>query len=453
MRHHKPIIFTCLVFGMAVFGQAYVPLSIKNCKYYDPRKCISAGGPAGLLWILKAGTTFTYASGSLSGYSGGVKNVSVTDSRASNSYCANSSGVLVQLSNNQPCVEFGVTALGTSSGLRVEGSTTNSMLQSQALATAPWSAIGSSPPVPPTVTNATTDVTDPAGGSTATKAVFPAVSAAATFSLIRQSVNPGAGSNSISLYARVLSGTGNTFISDGTNTLSLSLTSAWTRYSIASTGSVNFDIGTNTGVGAESGGTSAVTVYIWGVQAEAQAFVSSYVPTVAATVTRAADDVEIATSPLTTPMTAWSLAATATPEGTWATPGAAGTYGKFPFVEIAPWSNPNNIVNLGMNNASNPSAFIFGATGNISGTSASTFSSNTAHRLNLQMTSLTAGTMYVDGVANTTLTNSSNTAFGSAPSPFMIGEIGAGGIPAQGGGTLNAWITNICFDISTSNCS
>jgi hypothetical protein len=43
-------------------------------------------------------------------------------------------------------------------------------------------------------------------------------------------------------------------------------------------------------------GNGTGTVHIWGVQAEASAFATSYIPTVAATVTRAVDDITVATS-------------------------------------------------------------------------------------------------------------------------------------------------------------
>ena len=203
---------------------------VAPCAHGD-RRCLAKSGA--LLDILKGGpTSAQMAAGTLTTATG----VSVTDTRASNVYCANSSGVLVLLSNNQPCVEGAF--FGASAGLRVEGSATNTILQSNTFATT-WAA-STITVAAPTATNNTTDVTDPAGTNTASKIVYPQVVGAGALSAMTQGQGVTATAWSGSVYLRTLSGSATVYIFSTPNGVTYvrtacSVTSSWSRCTLPNT--------------------------------------------------------------------------------------------------------------------------------------------------------------------------------------------------------------------------
>jgi hypothetical protein len=257
------------------------------------RRC--RGGCQGvILRILQPPLTAAIASGAALADSWGR---SYTFTRASAKACSLADGGQVQLASGQPCVD--------PNGLNTELSTVNLTLQSQALATAPWTASGSGgSQSAPTVANNTTDVTAPDGSSTATKITYVATTGAAQFVLVNQAItaNTNATVYTMSLWARTLSGTATNYLcaSDGTasqapHTFStMSITSTWQRFSVqytgSGTGTVSVAIGSDTQATFCNEPTMAAqTIYVWGVQTEARYVATSYVPTTSSTVTRQGD--------------------------------------------------------------------------------------------------------------------------------------------------------------------
>lgn len=226
---------------------------------------------------------------------GGPVPSGVTVTRATSKLQEYPAGTVTSVGSNVGSVE--------ARGLIIEPAHTNLMLQSQALATSPWSTFGSVAAAP-TVTNNTTDVTAPDGTSTATKLVYPATSGANQVTIALQSLTLTASQTyTVSAWVR---GTGSqTFFMDvdiggnwgtGSGKATLSLTTAWQRVSLTVTPtsgvSSNFNFGSDTRTtNANEPNMAAQTVYIWGVQVETNAFATSYVPTTTTTATCNADDV------------------------------------------------------------------------------------------------------------------------------------------------------------------
>ena len=155
--------------------------------------------------------------------------------------------------------------------LRTQGY--NLLLRSEALATSPWFSANV------TLTNNTSDVSDPAGGLTATKIV-----ATGSASSVGQSATISAASTG-SIWLRTASGTANfTLIiylsaSPFTNigTASITVTTTWQRFTVTSSlppsvASYNFQLNT----------IPATTVYAWGAQLEQSSTAGEYSPTTTA---------------------------------------------------------------------------------------------------------------------------------------------------------------------------
>lgn len=407
--------------------------------------------PQGLLWILKTGTTFPYATGSLLGYSNGVQNVTVTDTRASSVYCANGAGTLVQLSSNQPCVEAANANLGTSQGLRVEGSATNSILQSQALATT-WVATGAVVAAP-TISNNTADVTDPAGGSTASKIVYPSVSGVNAESAATQAWTATATAWSLSVYLRTLSGTATVWVSSGaaagapTVRQSCSVTTTWTRCTLANAtltaASWTYELGVDLRDASQTT-QGAQTVYAWGAQAEAQAFASSYIPTTTVTVTRAADTISVPT-PSFSNANIFAVGATLAALESGSTP---------PSSPIGLWTIAvgSGVSTNGQTTQLQNNSFLiqsFDNTGTAFNDQYSATQPATPSRYRFARNGTTVSdTIFANGSSVTDSQTGTGTTFASNPANFYIGTSSL-----TGPGNLNGWITNICADNSTTNCT
>ena len=204
----------------------------------------------------------------------------VTFTRGSTGTYFNSSGVLSSAAINTPRFDYDPVTLAPK-GLLIEEARTNLLTYSDGGLN--WSLLGTgtvtaTTGVAPdgsnnafTVTGAT-DVTAPVGGNNIYKTFNVSPSTTYTISLYVKAIT--ATTVSINIFDG----------STGANTTqAIALTSGWQRVQVARTSS-----GTTTGmrftVGAANG-----TVLCWGAQAEAGAFATSYIPTVASTVTRSAD--------------------------------------------------------------------------------------------------------------------------------------------------------------------
>jgi hypothetical protein len=351
----------------------------------------------------------------------------VTTSRASAKYCTKSDGSLVALSSNAPAVE--------SAGLLSEGQSTNHTLQSQALATAPWSTLNGTSAAP-TVTNNTSDVTDPTGGNAATKIVFPAVSAGGAYSLASQVISPSAGTYTQDIYLRgASSGTVYFDVSDGAvlYTAACTFTSSfWTRCSRATTSAspfTRFDVGVNLNDGPQSA-QPAQTVYAWQAEFNDGALLGSPIASAGTTATRAGDVLSV-TAPSALPG-AWCASATVTPEGSW------NLSARRVLMQFGGTYQAANSLTFSVNASNLISAEVYDGSGTgKTVTAAQAFSGTTSHALQVCDS---AGTLAInfDGTAQTVTTTGTGTGVIGAPaSPLYLGSL-------NGASFINGWMQNIC---------
>lgn len=199
-----------------------------------------------------------------------------------------SNGLVQYAGTNQP--RFDYTTSGTPRGLLIESSATNLFVRSEDFSATSWTIRGNV-----TTTGNTSDVTDPAGGNTATKVVTAssgsliycsvaqpvAVTANTTYTMsfwIR-----GDAGNQCRAYA-YQGGTPGDLISQTTYTYS---STGWTRVQTQFTTGAG-----HTGVYVyvcSQNVTAAKTFYVWGAQLEAGSGASSYVFSGASQGQRAAD--------------------------------------------------------------------------------------------------------------------------------------------------------------------
>jgi hypothetical protein len=153
----------------------------------------------------------------------------------------------------------------------LRGTGNNLILRSEALATSPWFNSGLT-----SITNNTTDVTDPLGGNTATKIV------GLSSPFVQQQNTINSFVYTFSIYLRTLSGTVSTriitylaaspFTTIGTTTVSV--TSSWQRFTFTTTAppsAANYAFMID--------GFGANTIYAWGVQVEFGSTANTYIPT------------------------------------------------------------------------------------------------------------------------------------------------------------------------------
>ena len=209
----------------------------------------------------------------------------ITFTRTSSATRTNAQGLIEVVSANTPRFEHSYNSSSgsvDSLGLLIEESRTNLCLYSQAISTAPWSANG-------TETCVASTLTDPAGGTSAFKINTPGPDA---FERWQQPITVVNGTT-YTLSAWVRSTTGTTQFrlrfTGGVASSDLTATTTWQRFNFTLTA------GTTSGFFAFNAPSSgaATEIHVWGAQLEAGAFPTSYIPTVASTVTRSADNASI----------------------------------------------------------------------------------------------------------------------------------------------------------------
>ncbi len=222
----------------------------------------------------------------------------LTISRTSASSCMNlANSEMTLLPANKMCIRGG--------GIDVPPSAVHRTTRSEEWDAADWTKISDGVTAVPVVTANTTDVTDPLGGNTAEKVVFPAVSGATDYSILRQTFTGTAAAWSGQLMCRTLSGTVTLYTGFSISTptyysAACTCTTTWQpcllENKTLTVATWNRDIGVNRndpGQAAQTGGT----VYLSAEMSEAGQFATNYIPTTSVAVTRANDIVRHAADP------------------------------------------------------------------------------------------------------------------------------------------------------------
>ena len=234
----------------------------------------------------------------------------VAFSRASSATRVNSSGLIETVANNVARLDFDPVTLAPR-GLLVEEQRTNLLLQSEVFNSANWTKVTG---------NITANIVAAPSGSVTADAFIPTTTAGLPFLQQNATVVSGTvytwsvflkaagyrwvfmdafdGVNRRS-YFDLQTGTIGNVAAGNTSTI-INFGNGWYRCSLTrSAGSTSpayaVAVATsNGGLSMQGDGTSGI--YIWGAQVEAGAFATSYLPTVASTVTRSADVASVATS-------------------------------------------------------------------------------------------------------------------------------------------------------------
>ncbi len=237
----------------------------------------------------------------------------ITFTRASSGTRFNSSGVLVTMGNNEPRFDYNPVTLA-SNGLLIEEQRTNLLTYSEQFNNAAWgkgnSSITANTIVSPDGTLDADKVVEDTANNThrvsvsnvsvtsGTAYTFSIFAKAAERSAVQLSFGSDASAFPITQAIFSLTGSGSFVNNGGTpNAVITNLGNGWYRCSVTATASSTTSSGVlrifvcnGTTAGSDSytgNGTSGL--YIWGAQLEAGAFPTSYIPTVAAQVTRSAD--------------------------------------------------------------------------------------------------------------------------------------------------------------------
>lgn len=226
----------------------------------------------------------------------GAKGETLTFTRASSATCTATAtgglattgianGDLVTCSTNQARVEYDSAGV---KGLLVEGERTNSTLRSAEMDNASWANVASGT----TITVTANAATSPFGTLTAERYQFGATTGAQYSVALQAGACPVSASvasvfikgNGTSGLVDLCTATGTTtcgtcsFVADSWNRCTLTVSSFGTQINIGNAGVFNGGVS-----------RSAADVFLSGVQCEAGTFVSSYIPTTSAAVTRATE--------------------------------------------------------------------------------------------------------------------------------------------------------------------
>jgi hypothetical protein len=247
---------------------------------FDHQRCYSGGGvPAGATLDLNFMTP-------------GSLDPRVTFTRASTATYFDATGVMRSAASNAPRWDYDPVTHALK-GLLIEESRTNLWLYSADASNAAWLESGGIVAAPVVTGN---QVAAPDGTVTAARVVYPAVSGAGAWTQVTQQIAVAANSYAFSVWLRGNVGGERLYLMTTVDAVTYyrqqaTLTTAWQRFTLI-TPSINggyyWQIGTDL---RDVGQTSAPaqTIYIWGGQLETGAFATSYIPTTAAAVTRAAD--------------------------------------------------------------------------------------------------------------------------------------------------------------------
>lgn len=201
----------------------------------------------------------------------------------------NSSGYVQSVAAGVPRFDYNPTTLAPR-GLLIEGAATNLVTNSQNITTGTWTVGGNT-----TLTANTTEVTDPAGGNTATKIALSANAYCSRAQLVTVLANTA---YTFSFWIRGTAGSTQRIFEVGGGDLVSQTTltytnTGWTRVQVQFTSATITTIYVYVCSKSTSAGSSDV-LYVWGAQLEAGNGASSYIPTTTAAVTRAADQCFIA---------------------------------------------------------------------------------------------------------------------------------------------------------------